>query len=83
MQFVSRPCGRSVFENGEIRVSNYDKVKKEFDDLFKKPLPPSKQVDPTRSAQIVVSEYLGVPHEKQVIKDTVPKQPKSLREQLG
>jgi len=64
-------------------VSNYDKVKKEFDDLFKKPLPPSKQVDPTRSAQIVVSEYLGVPHEKQVIKDTVPKQPKSLREQLG
>jgi hypothetical protein len=64
-------------------VSHYDKVKQKFDNLFKKPLPPSEQVDPTRSAQIVVSEYLGVPPKKRVIKGTVPKPPKSLREQLG
>jgi hypothetical protein len=64
-------------------VSHYDKIKEKFDDLFKKPLPPSEQVDPSRSAQIVVSEYLGVPPEKQVVKGTVPKQPKPLREQLA
>jgi hypothetical protein len=64
-------------------VSHYDKVKQKFDDLFKKPLPPTEQFDPTRRVQIVVSEYLGVPPDKRVIKGTVPKQLKSLREQLG
>jgi hypothetical protein len=61
----------------------YEKTKQKFDDLFKKPLSPVDQVDPTRSQQIVASEYLGIPAAKQVIKGTVPKQRKSLREQLG
>lgn len=68
---------------GEETVSKFDKVKAKFDALFKEPVPVSQADDPTRSAQIVASEYLGVPHEKQVIKGTVPKPPKSLREQLG
>src|ERR1700720_64101 len=64
-------------------MSRYDKIKQAFEDLFKKPLPATEQVDPSRSAQIVGSEYLGVPRDKQVIKGTVPKPPKSLREQHG
>jgi hypothetical protein len=59
----------------------YEKVKQQFDALFENPLPPSGQVDPTRSAQIIAQEYLNVPAKKQVVKGVVPKPPKSLREQ--
>jgi hypothetical protein len=66
-----------------LSKSTYDEAKSKFDALFKQPLPAVQQVDPTRGQQIVASEYLGVPREKQVIKNTVPPPPKSARERCG
>jgi hypothetical protein len=60
-----------------------ERVKSNFDALFKHPLPASGQADPLRSQIIVASENLGVPQARRVIKNTVPAPAKSQREQDG
>jgi hypothetical protein len=60
-----------------------EKVKSNFDALFKHPLPATDRADPLRSQTIVASEYLGVPQAKRAVKNTIPAPPKSQREQDG
>ena len=72
-----------ILSRGEFDMNTYEKVKSQFDALFKRPLSTADEVDPTRSQQIVAQDYLGVPEQKRRIKNTVPLPPKSKREQCG
>jgi hypothetical protein len=64
-------------------MNTHDKARRNFDALFKEPLPVEQQADPLRPEIILAEDFLDVPEYKRTIKNTVSPRGKSRREVAG